>query len=483
MRFSEQYGVTRGPDDDWYDTLLIADTRLYVDPFRLYVDTDPAWTGAHAHLLSFFGMVMAYVKEAKSNESSPAWRKAENLLLFPEPAEFCLGNALGSTKGSGSGPGLQGAMLQGAKTAIGLGIDDLEHMELLVLFQEGIGVDRISDIVCNVLKSYFIRYTQDVCKRHDIEMKSFRVRHSAWDEQFGRWVDSQHDLPENGTYGGPVLLVPNRFLREIPTADPSDFWNYAWSNEGEQLRADFNYDLAKNIPAHMKARLAREHPEIAVRYLKSLEKDPKPAYDVEADPQFLTSWYEEGRELATHNPLSVIPNDIGGFAAFVKAIIDSFTHGLEQSDVWRLLWNGSRPRGEKDVQALFRSTVLHYCRAHKIVLSAESNAGRGPVDFKFAGGWHAQALVEVKLASNSKYWDGLQEQTVQYLKSEEVKVGFFVTVCFTEKDFEKERQERVRDVAKRVSKETGKTIHSVFVDAAPKKSASKLKSKDKKASS
>ena len=35
MRFSELYGVTdNDQQDDWFDPLLITDTRLYVDPTR-----------------------------------------------------------------------------------------------------------------------------------------------------------------------------------------------------------------------------------------------------------------------------------------------------------------------------------------------------------------------------------------------------------------------------------------------------------------
>jgi hypothetical protein len=476
MRFSEHYGITRDVDDDWFDPLLMADTALYVDPFRIYVDDDAGqWGGAHDHLLRFFGMALAMVKDARGNDRSPAWQKAKNLLLFPEPAEFCLGVARGSTKGSGSSHGLQVAMLEGARAAVGLGIDEVEHMELLVLFQEGIGVDRLSDIVCNVLKSYFIRYTQATCRRHDVPTRRVRVRHSDWNEQFAVWDDRAAELPVNPIAKGSVLLVPERFLREIPTVDASDFWDYAWSNQNEQLRGDFNYDLSKNVPAHVKARLARQYPDVAIRYLKSLESRPKPAYDVERDPEFRVRWYESGRDFAQNHPLSYVPQSPDGFPHFVRSMIGSFAHGLEESDAWRLLWNDSRPRGERDVQALFRSTVLHYCRANGIVLSSESNAGRGPVDFKFAADWHAQALVEVKLASNSHYWDGLQQQTVQYLKSEEVQVGFYVTVCFTDADFRSERRDRVARVAESVSDQAGKEIIPVFVDAAPKTSASKLR--------
>lgn len=479
MRFSEYYELTPNGTDDWFDPLLTTDTRLYVDPFRVYVDAEPHWAGAHDHLLTFFDIVLKLVREANGNTTSPPWHKAQSLLLFPEPWEFCLGMAEGSPKGSGSGKGLQRDMLSGARTAVGLGIDTIEHMELLVLFQERIGVDRISDIVCNVMKSYFVRYTQEVCRRHGVPMVDQPVRHSDWDEHFGRWEARRYELPINPWVKGPLLLAPKRFLRDMPTADPDDFWRYAWNNENEQLRADFNYDLATNVPAKTKARMARQNPELAMEYLRSLEAEPKEPYDIEVDPDHRVRWWEDGGKIASRHPLSFVPEQPAEFPAFIEAIINSFAHGLEESDSWRLLWNGGRPRGEKHVQTLFRSTVLHYCRANHVDLGGETNAGRGPMDFKFVANWQARAGVEIKLTSNSGYWDGLKNQLPQYLRSEELKLGYFVSVGFREADFTPERMDKVRAAVEVASKDSSKDLRVIFVDAQPKKSASKLTDKDR----
>ncbi len=51
-------------------------------------------------------------------------------------------------------------------------------------------------------------------------------------------------------------------------------------------------------------------------------------------------------------------------------------------------------------------------------MSRESDAGRGPVDFKFAPGWNRRALIEVKLLSSSKLLQGADAQLPQYLASE-----------------------------------------------------------------
>ena len=42
MRFSEHFGIS--PEgQDWFDPHLKIDTKLFVDPILLYIDTDPVW--------------------------------------------------------------------------------------------------------------------------------------------------------------------------------------------------------------------------------------------------------------------------------------------------------------------------------------------------------------------------------------------------------------------------------------------------------
>lgn len=208
-------------------------------------------------------------------------------------------------------------------------------------------------------------------------------------------------------------------------------------------------------------------------YLKDLEGSPKPAYDMTEDPKLVRSW-EAGRDFAEQNPLSFVPQAVGEFEDWVKSVVEAFAHGLKERGGWKVLWYKGRPRGETIVQEFFKSSAIHYCRANHIDLTPEANAGRGPVDFKFVQHWHARALVEVKLTNNSKYWDGLQKQTVQYLKSEELKTAFFVSVGYRDDDFEEERMDRVRSVAADVSQRANQSISPIFVDARPQSSASRL---------
>lgn len=475
VRFSEVFELELDEQDDWFDPFLEADTRLFVDPFLVYADDEEHWAAAHGRLIDFFNMVLELVALSGFRRHSAHWRAAERLMVFPEPAEFCLGFAESSTAGAGSGRGLQAGMLEGAKSSVQLGILAVEHFEELTLFESGIGADRIGDITCNVLKHEFVEYTQGVAARHDVPTESIRLRHATWNRDARAWLDRFVNLPRNPYSGRAILLAPRRFLRELPSVDPVDFWNWCWSNANEEIRGAFNYDIGRHVDGRTIARFARLNPHLAGKYLRHLEEQPKPPYDFERDPQWQVEWYAAGARFADQIPLARLATTPAEFCDFVEAIVSAFAQNVEEQDGWILLWNDEeRPRAERIVQALFRSTVIHYCRANDIDLSGESNAGRGPVDFKFSQGWEARAVVEVKLTNNSRYWHGLTRQTPQYMRSEEVECGFFVSVGFRDDDFEEERESQVQEAARSTASETGRDVRVVFVDARRKKSASKL---------
>lgn len=94
FRFSKRFvGAPPADTDDWFDTLLPGDTGLLWTPFRVYVEDEGFWNGAHDDLVDFFNLVLELMATAALNATSQHWRAASELLMFPEPVEFCLGYA------------------------------------------------------------------------------------------------------------------------------------------------------------------------------------------------------------------------------------------------------------------------------------------------------------------------------------------------------------------------------------------------------
>ena len=165
-----------------------------------------------------------------------------------------------------------------------------------------------------------------------------------------------------------------------------------------------------------------------------------------------------------------------GFLAWVGTLVDRFQHAVEDGDTWRILWDDKlvKPRGELIVHAAAATMWTSLCALADIDMTRESDAGRGPVDFKFSAGWHRRALIEVKLLSSSKLLQGADAQLPQYLASEQISCAYYVCVGFTERDLRPARLTRVRAACATYEARSGSVVIPRFIDARPKVPGSRL---------
>jgi hypothetical protein len=358
MRFSELAHVAHLQDDEWFDPVLTEDTPLYVDPFLVFEDDDPLFADAQAQVVTFFGMCRDLVRLAGGNTASPHWKKALRLLTFPEPKEFALGLSMGSPNGADLAA-LMADALEVMTRAVERGVS---YVDVFAVFVPGLGVDRISDMFCNIMKARFIAYTQRICEARGIPTEVVSVRNAGWQASAGRWSDVRVALPRSPVTGGAVLLTPERFLQDIPQrVTANGFWDWADARIGMELRADLNYAIGEELSRAEKRelgrRLARRSPDTAFDYVdEEAEREHHP-YDVRTDPDLLVGWFEPGRAAARIDAAEngVLPQPADDeFCAWVGTLIDRFTHVVEDTDVWRVLWNDdlTKPRQEKIVQAV-----------------------------------------------------------------------------------------------------------------------------------
>jgi hypothetical protein len=477
MRFSEAFEVGPTNNDDWFDLVLNVDSNFCIDPFLIYQDDSGFWSTAHAHLLEFFAMAFDCVRRARGKKDSTPWRVAQNLMLFLNPAEFCLGVAATSPLGSGAGPGLQKEMLDSISAALNHGLDNVPHLEYLAVLAGGIGYDRLSDMTCNILKSFFIRYTQEICTRHRIPTSKVRVVNANWNSEHYFWQPKDVHLPINPTVTSqelPILLTPEAFLRDIPVATAEKFWGYAQG--AAELRDRFNFDLSRNASRYLRAKIARANIPLVDRYFETLEQQRHEPYSLEDDPKRRLNPGETREALLAQFPDTTLPHDQDGIPQFVEALVRNFAYTIEQKGIWRALWYKGRGREEKIAQWLFYAMVIMFCRSHNIDVTPESNAGQRPVDFKFSQGWQDRALVELKLVRNSAFWDGVMQQTPAYARSEEIHSAFFVAIAYTDDEMNLASKTKVENAAARASERNGLDIKSVIIDARQQLSASKLRS-------
>lgn len=480
-RFSEYFRVEYDRDTEWFNPLLTEDTHLYVDPFLIFLSDDERWSGGHERIMAFFDIVLQLLSECGFKENTPAFTKAKGLLLFPEPAEFCLGVSEMSVLGRGAGEELQKGMLKGAAVAVKAGIGNLRHFEEIALFGDQIGPDRISDMTCNILKSDFIEYTQEICRSLGVPMQRFAVTNARWDLIHKRWISAMVELPLNryatDQRGQPVgiILTPKAFLRRIPSVDPMDFWEYAMSVEGDLLRADLNYEIGQQVDRKLIIRLAENHPELLTRYIEGLEESPKPAYNVLVDPDYIVKKYDDAKLISSSFQPGAPPSDLLSLQGFVEKVVENFKQCVENTKGWELLWAGREHRSEREAQILFWVSSKSLCESANVDLTPEAETGRGSVDFKLSQGATWRVLVELKLAKSSTFWQNEKNQLSTYQRAQRCENGYLVVVQFSDKDCSKEFTDGATEVAAKVSRETGRPFQVVFIDARRKLSGSAVK--------
>lgn len=474
MKFSEHFQIHPASDEEWFDPILSLDTKLFLDPFLLYANESEHFIGSHEEVVSFFNSAFQMIANSGGDKHSLSWRKAESLLLFREVEEICLGYTGEGTSGSGSGATFARIIAESLWEAVLAGIQEITHFEEVGILREGIGADRISDATANLLRRRLASYTFDICQHHSIPIETVRYIRGFFDVQMENWMPLEAQLPINPYNGKPVLIIPRRYLRDLPTINADDFWEFCYTNENETLRTEFNYDISKRVSKVKIVDIARQYPEIRKKYIQSVEEAKAEPYDFSKDPNSITKWYEATSEYVKSFPLTLHFSSVSEFLSIVEKIVDNFKHYVEENRGWNLLWNDDKtPRREATAQDLFLGIVKHYCMASNIDISKEANIGRGPVDFKVSQGYKFRALLEVKLAQNARFWNGIERQLPKYLQTEDVKVGYFLVIVFDDRDVE--RIEGISECIQKLNRQTGYEIKEIIVDAsANPPSASKL---------
>jgi hypothetical protein len=464
LRFSEVFKVDRQQRGAWFDPVLTVDTKLFVDPFLIYAGETGPFQGSHKEVIGFFNDVFSLIAKSKGDRRHLNWRRALHLLVFPEVEELCLGYATGTTKGAGSGGGFACVIAEALWEAVEAGIKEFSHFEEVGILREGIGADRISDITANLLRPRLATYTEAICTNYGIPRVTFKYPRGVYSADYQRWMPLTIAVPKNPYNDLPVLLVPEQYLRDLPTISAQAFWDYCYSNENETLRDDFGADITRHVDKKTIIEFARHHPELRAEFLKFVEEEGAEPYDYSVDQRGLLKWYDATAEYCRRSPLRLHFTSEKEFRAFNQALLDEFRNYVENNEGWRLLWNDNGvPKSEEAAQLLFLGVVKHYCKANNIDISREVNIGRGPVDFKVSQGHQFRALLELKLARNTKFWNGLSKQLPKYQEAEGVHSGYFVVIVQSEQDLK--RLTDIRPRVAQVNEATKYDILALIIDA------------------
>lgn len=232
---------------------LDEDIPLYMDPFLLWKSPSQQDNALHGSITNSFNYLG---KLFSKNEDEAIFTLKE----ISECDEVGLGNSK-SKKGKKIGDKLAIAILSTFKDIPQIQENGFTHFELLQLLIDDFSKDRVSDISCNLIKSFLIDYTIQQSNKFSIPTENSEITY--FDNKKLEFVNEAVNLPINPDTKEPILLIPKRWLRFIPWINYENFFsNYVETSQkitqGEKVpRAEileFNRNNYDQLEAYLEKR-------------------------------------------------------------------------------------------------------------------------------------------------------------------------------------------------------------------------------------
>ena len=465
--FSSKFGIRPADlaEAGLLDPILNADTKLFLDPLLVAKSNNPIIKKRGTKALDEGFTNVVELADLSAADGDAAFKGAVKALNLDERSETGLGYGGTSTRGSSRPVELRRRIVRTTKEIVTLGEKNPSMIPLMAIFEEGVGPDTLSDLATNLLLPTLCKITETFCLKHAVTVRPFGAQYA------------ECSLPENPFRPGePVILVPRDLLRDLPlAADWSDVSRVVF--EVKEIRDQVNRmvgDLAKATVSEKKAALRRA----ALSSRKSIHEiiaavvGASDSYDESADLDGHYLFREFlGRDRTPFKGLLRKPKtkNQDTLRATVEEIIERFTSLVEDNNLWELLWNKTYPRHERAGQLLFFAVANVICAANDVDISPETNAGGGPVDFKFSTGFRGRVLVELKLSTGAVV-HGYKKQLEVYKKASKSEAGILIVIDVGKIGRKLRTIEKERDAAQA----RGETTSDIcYVDARRRRSASK----------
>jgi len=215
-RLNDHHGLPFTQEEvDFAIPFLDEDIPLYMDPFILWKSPSQQDNALHGSITNSFNYLGAlFVK----NEE-----KAISVLKeISECDEVGLGNSK-NKKGKRIGEKMARNILSTFQEIPQIQENGFTHFELLQLLIEDFSKDRVSDISCNLVKSFLIDYTIQQCKKYSIPTQYVDIQY--FNNRKLQFIEETTSLPVNPNTKESILLLPKRWLRFIPWINFEDYYN------------------------------------------------------------------------------------------------------------------------------------------------------------------------------------------------------------------------------------------------------------------
>lgn len=448
-------------DKGVFDPILDKDSPFFINILRLKNAQTPEFRNSYSNINEYFRKIIKLLSKAQSkNNQDIFYRQALKLFNFSEVNGICLGFAE-SLSGAGFGSKLTEQVISTAYDIVKAGITDPEFFQLLPLFQDNIGPDRLSDMIATLILPEIKEYTIRINQECGITLSNYPGK------------EFRDGFLINPYKGNELLLLPVEILHKLPVAESWEEVDMV-ASENEAIRATMNGQVADvweewastRKKEYLRDTLFTNHLAIS-RVLDAYRQTELGEFEPESQMVYLLARLE--KRIANDFSGCMLPpqrNAQGSFTAAVN-IIELFKTWVEYNKGWDVIQSSSTTNREKVVQRIIHLIGGIYLQRYNYDMSCEPDDGRGPVDFKISCG-HDKTIIEVKLSTNGQYLHGYEVQVEEYAKAEQTDKMVYVFVDLGSPI----KRKKLVDLYNRNVDEGKEMPHLIVVDAAKKHSAS-----------
>lgn len=461
MLLSDYLGISDKLDENGvFDPILDKDSYFFINLQRLKKTAIPEFLKSYKNIHEYFRKIIKLLDKAeKKTKTDTFYKQALTMFRFSEVNGICLGYAKGNS-GAGFGIELASQVMSTAYDIVKVGVNDPEFFELLPLFQENVGADRLSDMIATLIIDDIKAYT----KRINAELGINQIQYKE--------LDFNGDFLVNPYKNSDVLLVPIDILHKLPVAETWEEIDLVVS-QNNALRAEMNFEIASEWNRYTiverKAYLQRDifkDPEACKRVLEEYRAQDLETFNPQENFEyFLTKLTQKIENLSINWKIRqkgvnsyIGANDILGF----------FKQWVEYNKGWEIIQEANSRNREKILQRVIHLAGLSYIKANNLDMSCEPDEGRGPVDFKISMGQDI-TIIEVKLTSNNQYLHGYETQIEEYGKAEQTNNMIYVLVDLGNPG----KVRKVQELHDRKYDEGANPPDLIVIDATQKESASR----------
>lgn len=389
-----------------FDAVLEKDSAFFINIQRLKETKCPEFKESYSRIREFFESIATLLDAAEvKGIEDKFYRAALGKFQFHEVNGINLGFA-DSVTGSGMGDVLRKQIIGDAFDLVKKGCRAPELFELVGLFEDGIGPDRLSDMIATIILPDIKAYTKRIMNNYDLCESTYP------DIRF-----DNEGFALNPNKGCQILLLPIDILHELPVAKDWEDVDYA-ASQNETIRQEMNLEVGrawrKWASSEKKAYFRNQllgNRDIFDRLIE--------AYRGKREELFIPT---SNADYFVNSLFQHIKRDVD-FSTNEHGAIDSLTGALEVIDIFKEWtennrgWAEINTSKEKSIQRLIHLCSKNYIKVNDFDFSCEPNEGPGPVDFKISRG-NDKTVIEIKLSSNPDYLNGYNNQVKKYSDAE-----------------------------------------------------------------